>query len=148
MKTNPSTIPSNAYTGTIDGVGVSWGENAANNLLSNANNYNVDRDLLKGITETVAAGCANRIGKKSVKILGSFHDTTTSRATGTIRQDLCHCSIALYPGGTKAHIYVTSLKVVPIEEMIVVGESVVQKGKKVRDPVLSTGSLPPILNEE
>ncbi|KAJ5457236.1 hypothetical protein N7530_012510 [Penicillium desertorum] len=54
MNTTPSTIPSNAYTGPLDGFG----------------DYNVDRDLLKGITETVAVQCANRTGKKSVRILG------------------------------------------------------------------------------
>jgi hypothetical protein len=69
MNTSLNTIPSNVYTGTLDGVGVIWGENAAENLPSNAQDYNVHRDLLKEITETVAVQCAKIIRKKSVRIL-------------------------------------------------------------------------------
>lgn len=43
-----------------------------------------------------------------------------------------------------AHIYVTDPKTVPIEQMRVLGESVVQSGTGHRDQRLCTGSLPPL----
>ncbi|OQE27133.1 hypothetical protein PENFLA_c006G10981 [Penicillium flavigenum] len=65
----PNTIPMDAYAGSLGGISVISGTNAVNDLLSKARDYDVDRKLLKSITEHVAVKCAKRIGKTSVRIL-------------------------------------------------------------------------------
>ncbi|KAJ5371599.1 hypothetical protein N7517_003605 [Penicillium concentricum] len=137
-----NTIPAESYLGTIGGISVSWNPNAITNLPANAEAYRVELKALKSTTETVAVACARRIRKTSVRILGSFHDSTTNLAAGEITEDACHCSISLKPGGAKAHIYVTNLRRVPIESMRLLGESIILKGSMSRDPNLSIGSLP------
>lgn len=67
--TTPNSILAEACAGTIDGISAIWGPSAVNNLSSSAQDYDVNRGVLKRATENVAVKCAKRIGKTSFRIL-------------------------------------------------------------------------------
>jgi hypothetical protein len=78
--TTPNSILAEACAGTIDGISAIWGPSAVNNLSSSAQDYDVNRGVLKRATENVAVKCAKRIGKtfsaycmKPYSILGLAH---------------------------------------------------------------------------
>ncbi|EEH33962.1 hypothetical protein PAAG_05011 [Paracoccidioides lutzii Pb01] len=138
----PNHLPADSYEGTIDGITVKWGPNAITNLPDNAKVFKVDQAALKDATEQVAYASAKRLGKTGVRIMGSFHNTTTVTATGEKLPDECHCSISMTPGQAKVHIYVDLTDGVALHDMEVLGESVILRGKSTPDPTLSIGIYP------
>ncbi|GIK02943.1 hypothetical protein Aspvir_007008 [Aspergillus viridinutans] len=138
----PNRLPTGSYEGTIDGVTIKWGPNAITHLPDDAKVFNVDQAALKGATEHIAHASAKRLGKTGVRILGSFHNTTTVTATGEKQPDQCHCSVSMTPGQAKVHIYVDLGDEASLNNMKVLGESVVPPGKSTPDPSLSIGTYP------
>ena len=62
-------IPRNSFQGNIDGISIEWNPRAIHRLLRDANHYGVQWFMLKGATENVAAACARRLRKTSVRIM-------------------------------------------------------------------------------
>ncbi|QRD90769.1 hypothetical protein F9C07_10423 [Aspergillus flavus] len=63
---------------------------------------------------------------------GSFHTTKTMTRTGQVHPDECHCTAAVKSGGLKVHIYTDLDTVKSIDDMKVLGESVVAKKAQAR----------------
>ena len=74
---------------------------------------------------------------------GSFH-TTTTVTIGQKVEDDCHCTISLNPGHWVVHIYI-NLHVgtgMPLEDIKMIGESVVLRRKMMPHPTWSVGKYP------
>ncbi|KAL2813009.1 hypothetical protein BJX63DRAFT_432297 [Aspergillus granulosus] len=138
----PISLPTTSYEGNIDGVSIMWSSNAIDRIPINAVSVDVDQLALKSVTERVALASAKRLNKTKVKILGTFHKTTTIRSTGKTENHPCHCTVSLNPGDATVHIYAKVDKETDLDALEVEGESVVPKGKTAPDPALSTGSYP------
>ncbi|KAG5290291.1 hypothetical protein I7I48_09875 [Histoplasma ohiense] len=138
----PNCLPADSYEGTIDDITIKWGPSAISNLAENAKLFQVEQTSLEGATEHVAQASAKRLGKIGVRILGSFHNTTTVTATGEKLPNECHCTLSMSPGHAKVHIYVDLTNKMALDDMKVLGESVVRQGKSTPDPTLSSGIYP------
>ncbi|KXG51264.1 uncharacterized protein PGRI_095250 [Penicillium griseofulvum] len=74
-------LPVTATEGIIDDIKIQWTINGTMNLPGNAGYYKTDLAEMKRATEYLAHSCVKRLGKTRVRIVGSFHKTTTSRTT-------------------------------------------------------------------
>ncbi|KKZ67270.1 hypothetical protein EMCG_07038 [[Emmonsia] crescens] len=86
-------LAADCYKGEIDHIYLEWAPNAIDRLPTDARVYNIDEIALKSITEHLVHASAKRLGRKEVRIYGSFHSTTTDIANGVTKPDGCHCTI-------------------------------------------------------
>ncbi|KAL4788780.1 hypothetical protein BDV19DRAFT_77872 [Aspergillus venezuelensis] len=132
-------LPQNIWEGAVDGITINWHPNAKKRLEEHAEDLDAEAEALKHATEHFAHACAKRLGKTSLKIIGSFHLSTTLRS-GEVLPDNCHSSIGLSPGGHTAHIYTNLTKGMAMADMQAVGEGVWKRNKIIYE--LSWGEYP------
>ncbi|KAK2798276.1 hypothetical protein FQN50_008881 [Emmonsiellopsis sp. PD_5] len=140
----PNRLAEHSYEGHIDGIHVEWADNAKTRLDEKAKDLRGNPTTAKAATEHLAHSCAKRLGKDRIRILGTFHNTTTF--LGQTRPDDYHVSIVVKPGQWKVHIYVDGLADGPtaFDNLTIKGESIMKPKITVRDPTLSIGDLPPL----
>ncbi|KAM5456900.1 hypothetical protein MaudCBS49596_001142 [Microsporum audouinii] len=101
-----------------------------------------DERTLKAATEHLAYGCAVRLGKTWIRIMG-LHSTTTLLSTGETFSDDEHISIMVKQGDFDIQIYLDDIGEGPtaFDNLRMKGESVMKRSKLRQD--LSTGTYPP-----
>ncbi|KAL4886032.1 hypothetical protein BJY04DRAFT_213571 [Aspergillus karnatakaensis] len=135
-------LPKDDWEGRLNHVHVRWNAIARERLTDDVIHHKISFYKAKAKTETIASQVGIKLKEPRVRILASFHETSTDAATGDKQPHPCHCTFESRPGQFKVHVYVTIDQGICVRDIQIIGISVMKYQIKEIDLQLSCGTYP------